>query len=647
MIDMKKFILFMIFLVSCVSLNAQVTTYFYGNDPIQSSSGKYSAALYAVKIYESTTRVQIELKVLKNHSRLNYWTSQNTVLILPDGRELPIIGFEKTRNGESVVDTAPFSGNWGWDKVKAGEKYYYTMVFAGKIPPGVTNFTLKDKGTYNGAHGFGWSNYTLNNPHTGGTSWNETTVKQNINENNDGICGIYEGDKSSNSLGYRLACIKVNGEYRLIYLSSMEKKSWWVAGDTKAILRSSATNGFFKADWIMADKTTNSNCYVVFDGGSMKTVIDGDENFYLKMYPSSSNTGIGSSAAQEWSGSGFALNNGYIATNYHVVENAKTITVQGIKGSFSTEYKATVIATDKFNDLALIKISDSRFSGFGTIPYRVKTSTAEVGEDVFVLGYPLTSTMGDEIKLTTGVVSSKTGFQGDVSLYQISAPIQPGNSGGPLFDGNGNLIGIVNAKHKGAENVGYAIKASYLNNLVESAASSSILPSTNTVSGQPLTGKVKNLKNFVFMIKCSSSGTGSSTSTSTVSSSYNSNSSTRTVTNPKVNTNYANKLNVQSVTLSSTETVLTISDNNMSSNGSTYYEWMNLDAGAYIVANGQKYQLKRAEGIAIAPNKTYFSYAGETKTFKLYFPSIPTSTTSIDFIESSTSEWKLYGIQLR
>ena len=644
---MKKFILFMLFLVSCVSLNAQVTTYFYGNNPIQSSSGKYSAALYAVKIYESTTRVQIELKVLKNHSRLNYWTSQNTVLILPDGRELPIIGFEKTRNGESVVDTAPFSGNWGWDKVKAGEKYYYTMVFAGKIPPGVTNFTLKDKGTYNGAHGFGWSNYTLNNPHTGGTSWNETTVKQNINENNDGICGIYEGDKSSNSLGYRLACIKVNGEYRLIYLSSMEKKSWWVAGDTKAILRSSATNGFFKADWIMADKTTNSNCYVVFDGGSMKTVIDGDENFYLKMYPSSSNTGIGSSAAQEWSGSGFALNNGYIATNYHVVENAKTITVQGIKGSFSTEFKATVIATDKFNDLALIKISDSRFSGFGTIPYRVKTSTAEVGEDVFVLGYPLTSTMGDEIKLTTGVVSSKTGFQGDVSLYQFSAPIQPGNSGGPLFDGNGNLIGIVNAKHKGAENVGYAIKASYLNNLIESAASSNILPSTNSVSGQPLTSKVKNLKNFVFMIKCSSNGDSSSSSylSGSHSSGYNSSNSSnnaKTINNPSISNSYSNKLSIRSVSISSSQTSITMTCTNPLDGG-----WMNIDPNAYIVANGQRYTISRTSGIEFSPKYTWFSYKGETKTFTLYFPAIPQNTSTIDFVENTSSEWRIYGISLK
>ena len=111
--------------------------------------------------------------------------------------------------------------------------------------------------------------------------------------------------------------------------------------------------------------------------------------------------------------------------------------------------------------------------------------------------------MGDEIKLTTGVISSKTGFQGDVSLYQISAPVQPGNSGGPLFDSKGNLIGIVNSKHTGAESVGYAIKASYLSNLVESSVSSSILPSNNTISSQPLTGKVKAVKNFVFMIECS------------------------------------------------------------------------------------------------------------------------------------------------
>lgn len=206
----------------------------------------------------------------------------------------------------------------------------------------------------------------------------------------------------------------------------------------------------------------------------------------------------------DWSGSGFALNNGYICTNYHVVEGAKSIEIHGVQGDFTTSYSAKVAATDKFNDLAILKIDDTDFKGFGTIPYKVKTSMANVGEEIFVLGYPMTATMGDEIKLTTGVVSSRTGFQGDVSLYQISAPIQPGNSGGPLFDSQGNLIGIINAKHKGAENVGYAIKASYLRNLMESSLIEDILPINNSISSLPLTGKVQKVKNYVYLIKCSS-----------------------------------------------------------------------------------------------------------------------------------------------
>ena len=207
--------------------------------------------------------------------------------------------------------------------------------------------------------------------------------------------------------------------------------------------------------------------------------------------------------SQEWSGSGFALKDGFIVTNYHVIENAESIWIHGIKGDFPTKYNAKVVATDKFNDIALLKVSDSNFTGFGTIPYNVKTSVSDVGEDIFVLGYPLTSTMGEEIKLTTGVISSRTGFQGDVSLYQISAPIQPGNSGGPLFDYKGNLVGIVSSKHTGAENVGYAIKTSYLRNLIESTISKNILPTNAQTATLPLTEKIKVLKNFVFMISCS------------------------------------------------------------------------------------------------------------------------------------------------
>lgn len=635
MIPRISFIL--LFSVLCLQSIAQTTTYFSGNDRVQSKDE--TAALYAVKIYPNNTRVTVELIPTKNRGRMNYWSSRNTVLIAGD-QEFPILGFERTLNGETIVDTDPFSGDWGWSKVKKGEKYHYTMVFQGKVPPGVTTISVIDRGTYGGAHGYGFRNYTINNPPVGRTNHSEYSVKQNINSNNDGICGIYEGFDEQ---GYKLGVIKENGTYKLIYLGSKEVMSWWTIGDLKAILTPSATPGFFKANWYMANKELNSDAYVMFNGGSLETVVSNEKTGYLKMYPTSSNNTISSSpdnSAAEWSGSGFALKNGYIATNYHVVENSSSIWVRGIKGDFSQKYKAEIVASDKFNDLSIIKITDSKFTGFGSIPYSISTTMAEVGEDIFVLGYPLTSTMGDEIKLTTGVISSRTGFQGDVSLYQISAPIQPGNSGGPLFDSKGNVIGIVSAKHAGAENVGYAIKASYLRNLMESGLSINILPSSNTVSSLSLSNKVKSEKNFVFFIECSSVASQNDTS-GTSTSSYSSN---KVYNNPTVTNKGRNKLNLLSVTLTPENTILELSDNNSMPGG--YYQWFSISPDAYILVNGTKYKLRSAEGIALSPNVTYFSYANETKTFRLIFPPIPSEITSFDFIESADSKWKLFGIKL-
>lgn len=226
----------------------------------------------------------------------------------------------------------------------------------------------------------------------------------------------------------------------------------------------------------------------------------------IKTYPTSSmyNQSIKEEKQpSEWSGSGFAIGNGYIVTNNHVVEGANKINVKGVKGDLNSFFVASVVSTDIKNDIAIIKINDSRFNGFGTLPYSVTTRLADVGEDVFVLGYPLIQALGDEIKLTNGIISSRTGYQGDISTYQISAPVQPGNSGGPMFDSKGNVNGIVNASVPGADNVGYAIKISYLKNLIESAGLNVALPNNNTISNLSLSEKVKRLKNFVFYIECS------------------------------------------------------------------------------------------------------------------------------------------------
>jgi len=80
---------------------------------------------------------------------------------------------------------------------------------------------------------------------------------------------------------------------------------------------------------------------------------------------------------------------------------------------------------------------------------------------VFILGYPLRATMGDEIKVTNGIISSRSGFKGDITTYQISAAAQPGNSGGHLFNKDGNLVEIVSAKPLEAENATYAVKSKH------------------------------------------------------------------------------------------------------------------------------------------------------------------------------------------
>lgn len=366
---------------------------------------------------------------------------------------------------------------------------------------------------------------------------------------------------------------------------------------------------------------------------------------FVKSYPTSSMyEAIVRKIAEEqskptmWSGTGFALTEGYCVTNYHVVENAKSITIQGVNGSFNNRYSAKVVATDIVNDIALLKLDGVVPNN---IPYAIKTFTSDVGEDVWVLGYPLTSTMGDEIKLTTGVVSAKSGFEGDVSLYQISAPIQPGNSGGPLFDSKGNVIGIVCAHHRGAENVNYAIKASYLRNLIESSVNHNILPKTNKISTMNLANKVKAVKNFVYYITCSSTGNGTVSNYNGSSTNINTPSISSTNNYPSINTS-AGKLSITSVMADANETVLSFSSTNNLSGG-----WMNISKDAYILANGIKYKLIGVEDIAYAPEYTYFSYQGQTKSFKLHFQAVPSGTYSIDFIESPSSSWKIYNIKLK
>jgi S1-C subfamily serine protease len=201
-------------------------------------------------------------------------------------------------------------------------------------------------------------------------------------------------------------------------------------------------------------------------------------------------------------GTGFAISiDGVIVTCNHIIEKAKNISVRGINSDFIKTYNAKIVSSDNNNDIAIIQIDDPSFSSIESIPYNLADKTAEVGSAVFALGYPFLSTMGEEIKLTDGIVSANSGYKGDITLYQVSVPVQPGNSGGPLFDNGGNVVGIVNAKIPEAENVSYAVKISYLKNLLESLSLNSNLTTLNTLSTMTLPEKVKVLRNFIYIIE--------------------------------------------------------------------------------------------------------------------------------------------------
>jgi TPR repeat protein len=133
----------------------------------------------------------------------------------------------------------------------------------------------------------------------------------------------------------------------------------------------------------------------------------------------------------------FVSVDGYLLSNYHVVEGASTVKVKTSSGIL----RASVVKTDPVNDIAVLKVSGS----FRALPLASRREV-KLGETVFTVGFPNIQLQGREPKLTKGEISSLSGAQDDPRHFQISVAVQPGNSGGPLVDGFGNVIGIVTAQ---------------------------------------------------------------------------------------------------------------------------------------------------------------------------------------------------------
>ena len=164
----------------------------------------------------------------------------------------------------------------------------------------------------------------------------------------------------------------------------------------------------------------------------------------------------------DWTGSGSMVSDRFLITNAHVVSEASEIYVSG----FSGKAKAEPVIVDEMNDLALLRLSES----FGPSGIVFRDAGVHLGEHAHAIGYPLAGLLGKGPQFTSGSVSNLLGPGDDARLMQVTCPIQPGSSGGPVFDDSGNLIAVVTASLTNAQNVNFAIRSALILPLLDAAS---------------------------------------------------------------------------------------------------------------------------------------------------------------------------------
>lgn len=166
-------------------------------------------------------------------------------------------------------------------------------------------------------------------------------------------------------------------------------------------------------------------------------------------------------------GTGFFVNGqGWVVTNAHVVEGCSTVSVPRLGNG-------TDLAIDKQNDIAAFRLGDGEGKPF--LPLR--RSQPRLGEDIAAYGFPLAGVLSDSIKVTTGNINSLVGMENDTRYLQVSTPLQPGNSGGPVVDQWGSIVGVSTAvlgsgftKATGidVQNVNFAIRSNVVELFLQS-----------------------------------------------------------------------------------------------------------------------------------------------------------------------------------
>jgi S1-C subfamily serine protease len=203
-------------------------------------------------------------------------------------------------------------------------------------------------------------------------------------------------------------------------------------------------------------------------------------------------------------GTGFVISsNGHVVTNQHVIDGCGEIT-----GNLSGEapLKLRLVSSDETNDLALLQ-APSPFKDVAVI----RANSVQTGEGVIAIGYPYRGLLTSDFTVTTGIVSSLSGIFNDTRHLQISAAVQPGNSGGPLLDFTGAVVGVVAAKLDAIkvaratgnlpENINFAIKTGALRDFLDNSAV--MYRDTERRESNRETAEVaKKARGFTLLISC-------------------------------------------------------------------------------------------------------------------------------------------------
>lgn len=191
--------------------------------------------------------------------------------------------------------------------------------------------------------------------------------------------------------------------------------------------------------------------------------------------------------------------NHYIVTNTHVIKEAKNqLIVENNKGE---QFAARAVYVNQENDLAIIKVIDKEFKKMPSTPFSIRKGNAELGEQIFMLGFPK-----QEVVYGEGYVSAKNGYKMDTIYCQLSTSANEGNSGSPVINKNGEVVGIISSMETNAEGVVFAIKSSNIfkaiDELNQNKEEEKIkLTSSGTLKGMDRVSQIKKVQDYVFMVK--------------------------------------------------------------------------------------------------------------------------------------------------